>query len=304
MGELTDVLFKAGRISTWLGLAGVLCAGLVLLARETLRGTLLPNLRPEVAQGLLRTFDRLATRIVLVAVIVIVVAIVAPQIARRLPGHGDVGGLVRDRTGQPIAAAEVAAIGEEARTLTTSSGRFLLRLHRRTGPIHLTVLKDGFRAWDDYANEMPADNIVILTAIAALGTADPSQGPIRPDPGQRPSVSAGPDEEPRAHPVALAELHTALPSERRIRAVLQDFPFDRSRASDLEEARGMLESMGVVQFSISSPSHLSGMLSNGYEVTIWPNTYNRAQCYGVRYGMPAPGRPYFGTNATYFEICK
>jgi len=311
-GEVTDaaeVLNGIERITTWLSLAGVLGSGLIALAREIIRGSLLPKLRPEVSLGLLKTLNGLVLSLVVLTVISIAAAFLAPVVAPWFPGaRVAVAGVVRDRAGGVVPDADVSVIGGTARTTTTASGRFKLSTLRSRQPLRLAVSKPGFIPWDDYANDPSIENIIILTPTASSVDArrEPSieSSPSRPNirtgavAGKRP----GGDVETVHNPAA--ELHTVAPTERLIREVLQGFEFEVGSAASLDEARRMLDRLQVVKYSISNPSYISGSLSSGYEVTIWPRTYDQPGCYGIRFGQPLPGRPYFGTNATYFQICK
>jgi len=98
-------------------------------------------------------------------------------------------------------------------------------------------------------------------------------------------------------------LNRFQPSENVIRAELREFRFNNNDAS-VKEAKEILIYLGANEISQVTSSFVSGSFSTGMEITIWPNTYNKYRCYGVRYGNAHQRRAYFGSNATYFEICK
>jgi hypothetical protein len=94
------------------------------------------------------------------------------------------------------------------------------------------------------------------------------------------------------------------PTEERIRRVLSAFKGDGEPLASLGEATQMLRFLGASALSMAGDSYVSAILGSGYEVTIWASTYGDPTKYGVRFGRPLPGRPYFGSNDTYFEISK
>jgi hypothetical protein len=98
-------------------------------------------------------------------------------------------------------------------------------------------------------------------------------------------------------------LNKFWPSKNIIRAELRDFIYD-SKNTSIREAEEMLIYLGAEEISMLTSTYVSGKFGSGAEITIWPNTYDKKSCYGIRYGKPLPGRPYFGSNDTYFEICK
>jgi hypothetical protein len=98
-------------------------------------------------------------------------------------------------------------------------------------------------------------------------------------------------------------LNRLWPSENVIRAELREFLYNNKNTS-ISEAKEMLIYLGAGEISLLTSDYVSGTFYTGAEITIWPNTYNKQSCYGIRYGKPLPGRPYFGSNNTYFEICK
>ena len=67
------------------------------------------------------------------------------------------------------------------------------------------------------------------------------------------------------------------------------------------EAEAMLYEMGAASTYYLVGSSPSGMCET-VEFTIWPNTYDKTNCYGIRYG--ATDQAYWGSNDTYFEICE
>jgi len=78
-------------------------------------------------------------------------------------------------------------------------------------------------------------------------------------------------------------------------------PLNENTTTTKEEASEMLRFMGASEvYSVESTS-VSAMYGDT-EFTVWWNTYNKANCYGIRYGNVC--HSYWGSNATYFEICK
>ncbi len=94
------------------------------------------------------------------------------------------------------------------------------------------------------------------------------------------------------------------PSENIIREALRNFHFNDDVNTSIDEAKRMLQYIGAEKISLLTSTYVSGIFQSGAEITIWPNTYDKQSCYGIRYGRPLSGRPYFGSNDTYFEICK
>jgi hypothetical protein len=103
-------------------------------------------------------------------------------------------------------------------------------------------------------------------------------------------------------------LSTDQPSKALIVESLRDFKFDvgygGTQLATIVEAKKMLQHMGATTFSQQTSSYVSSVFGSGAEITIWPNTYNKAYCYGIRYGTPDATSSYFGSNDTYFEIDK
>jgi hypothetical protein len=94
------------------------------------------------------------------------------------------------------------------------------------------------------------------------------------------------------------------PSEERLRARLQGFAFLDAGAATIFEARSILERIGVSEISDRFVREgLTGSLGADWEVSIWPGTYGKTRCYGLRYGRSS-NRSYVGSNATYLELCK
>jgi formylglycine-generating enzyme required for sulfatase activity len=94
------------------------------------------------------------------------------------------------------------------------------------------------------------------------------------------------------------------PTVAEITEGLSRHQLTNDQQTSIAEGIGMLRTLGVTQISAQTTGYVSGILASGYEVTVWRWSYSRASCYGVRFGLPEPGRPYFGNNDTYFEICK
>lgn len=98
-------------------------------------------------------------------------------------------------------------------------------------------------------------------------------------------------------------MHATPLTKDRIEARLRDFAFQPGPAS-LDEAKAILRLFTPEPFSLETASFVSAIAQSGLEITVWPSTYGKSDCYGIRYGRPEPTRPYFGSNDTYVEICK
>ncbi len=95
------------------------------------------------------------------------------------------------------------------------------------------------------------------------------------------------------------------PSESSIRNSLVSFYYDKSKSTNLTEAASMLRHLcqDVSIHYISNNAIACGKFSNGYHVAIAPNTYNKPNVYGLRYGYD-DSHSFIGSNLTYFEIDK
>jgi hypothetical protein len=71
-----------------------------------------------------------------------------------------IGGVVRDRSGNPLAGARVAAAGQAFEATTSSDGEFVLP-NLETGPVTLRVARDG-RPEMRVTFEIPSDQYVIV----------------------------------------------------------------------------------------------------------------------------------------------
>ena len=104
------------------------------------------------------------------------------------------------------------------------------------------------------------------------------------------------------------DLSTDQPSKALIVESLRDFKFDvgygSTHIATIAEAKKMLQHLGAKNYSQQTATYVSSLFGSGAEITIWPNTYNKQYCYGIRYGTPDAASSYFGSNDTYFEIDK
>jgi hypothetical protein len=156
----------------------------------------------------------------------------------------------------------------------------------------------------DWSSLISAD--VTVTFECGSNPAPPHSSPSHDVPSRRPDNYNENNYIPRqesTRSIARAPLSSHWPSEDLIRAELRTFSYNNYNYTTMSEAKEMLRDLEAAKISYG-PDYVSGVFSSGAEITIWPNTYNKRSCYGFRYGEPLPGRPYFGSNDTYFEICK
>lgn len=86
------------------------------------------------------------------------------------------------------------------------------------------------------------------------------------------------------------------PSKATLKAALDGCPINADPQPTLEGAGRLLRCIGVDEFSLQGDAYVSGLLKSGYEVTIWTDAYDKKDRYSARFGMPLPGRPYFGSH--------
>jgi len=207
------------------------------------------------------------------------------------PHPTEIQGDVVDEDGRSVADATVSDWNDAQSTTSTSSGAFVLVISG-TGPrVRLKASKDGYSPWNDWV-AVASDRIrVPLHRLPPLPHLQPTHGQAIWN------RSAG-------FPVHLASraierLATHAPDGPTIATALRGF--HGSGHVSLAEAKSILAYLGA-PISIEGPDFVGGILPTGTELTIWVRTYGKRHLYGVRYGAPAPGRPYFGTNDTYFEV--
>jgi len=84
---------------------------------------------------------------------------------------------------------------------------------------------------------------------------------------------------------------------------LRRYIFSGDHDANVEEARKMLLWLGAT-ITAADPNDgwVTGRLRPDVEVTIWPKTYGKNNCYGIRFGSPKEA--YFGSNDNYFEVCR
>lgn len=93
-------------------------------------------------------------------------------------------------------------------------------------------------------------------------------------------------------------------SESRIRTALQNFTYDGTAITQVAEARKMLQHLcSTVNIHTSDSDHACGRFPNGWHITIWRNTYGKANTYGIRFNL-SDNHTHYGNNNTYFEIVK
>lgn len=105
---------------------------------------------------------------------------------------------------------------------------------------------------------------------------------------------------------ALKEkLDTEEPTVDLLRSVLASFPYERGERCTFDESRRMLEFLEASNVgSHDGGRSVAGILKSGYEVTIWPHSYDKPYCHGIRFGRTYSGGRYYGSTKAYFEICK
>lgn len=107
--------------------------------------------------------------------------------------------------------------------------------------------------------------------------------------------------------LTLDEIHTIGPTKQRIIAALGYFDFIRQYTSTEESKRLMSFLRPNEQYSkysdaISGSFGVNHSSNSEYEITIWKNSYNRSNVYGIRFGLI--DSTYWSCNDTYFEIIK
>ena len=97
-------------------------------------------------------------------------------------------------------------------------------------------------------------------------------------------------------------LHEEPPTTDRLQDAIGHFAFDGNPDATMDEAREILSFLWT-EPTISGSDYVCGLFETGWEVALFVGTYGQPGCYGIRYGLPEPGRPYFGSNDTYSEVC-
>ncbi len=93
-------------------------------------------------------------------------------------------------------------------------------------------------------------------------------------------------------------------SETKIRSALQSFTFDGTKITTISEANKMLQFIcSPIDLHASNSGYTCGRFSNGWHITIWINTFGKADTYGIRYNQ-SDDHTHFSSNNTYFEISK
>ena len=105
------------------------------------------------------------------------------------------------------------------------------------------------------------------------------------------------------------QLHTIVPSKERLEKLIHQFPFNETAKTSNEEAKLLMAFLkplklysigrGATSGSFGKPDANS---SANYEVTIWINSYEKSDTYGVRFGLS--DSTYWGVNESYFEVVK
>jgi hypothetical protein len=83
---------------------------------------------------------------------------------------------------------------------------------------------------------------------------------------------------------------------------LRFYKFLGDQVANAEEAKQMLLWLGAT-ITANDPNggYVTGRLKSDLEITIWPKTYGKEYCYGIRFGNPQAGGT---TQESYFEVCR
>jgi hypothetical protein len=96
------------------------------------------------------------------------------------------------------------------------------------------------------------------------------------------------------------------PSRDRLQDVIRRFDFNDQPNTSVEEGKLLMAFLGAQQMSHKGRGATSGSfgddMQNPYEVSIWTNTYDKPNVYGVRFGLA--DSTYWGCNDSYFEVEK
>ena len=102
---------------------------------------------------------------------------------------------------------------------------------------------------------------------------------------------------PRLSSAAAAE--APMPREPKS---LTLYKFSGDEVATAEEAKAMLLWLGAtITGRDPGDGWVTGRLRPDLEITIWPKTYGKDRCYGVRFGNPDAGG---ATPESYFEVCR
>ena len=100
-------------------------------------------------------------------------------------------------------------------------------------------------------------------------------------------------------PSSTAAAGAQMPREPKS---LKLFKFSGDHVATAEEANAMLLWLGAtITGRDPGDGWVTGRLRPDLEITIWPKTYGKDRCYGVRFGNPDAGGV---TPESYFEVCR
>jgi len=100
-------------------------------------------------------------------------------------------------------------------------------------------------------------------------------------------------------PISAAAAGAQMPCEPKS---LKLFKFSGDQVATAEEANAMLLWLGAtITGRDPGDGWVTGRLRPDLEITIWPKTYGKDRCYGVRFGNPDAGG---ATPESYFEVCR
>jgi formylglycine-generating enzyme required for sulfatase activity/tRNA A-37 threonylcarbamoyl transferase component Bud32 len=83
---------------------------------------------------------------------------------------------------------------------------------------------------------------------------------------------------------------------------LRSYKFTGDKEATADEAREMLLWLGAT-ITVIDPGGgwVTGRLKPDLEITLWPKSYEKKYCYGIRFGNPETGGT---TQESYFEVCR
>jgi hypothetical protein len=231
--------------------------------------------------------------IALIGAIAVVLAASIPFIFPKLfPSQSVVKGRVTDRDRNPIARATVKVDepGVRLQTLTADNGDYVLPVEGEElkKVCHFVASASGYADSNEMLSPVPSQaqlNFTLTASKIVSATSEPTK--------QSPKLKG------------LVELlRSEPPTAERLSDALSALRTDPNIPPNKYEATLLLQLIGVKELSMTGPTSVSGILPTGFEVTLWTDAYGDKTKYSGRFGLPAPGQPYFGSNETYFTVPK
>lgn len=98
------------------------------------------------------------------------------------------------------------------------------------------------------------------------------------------------------------QLKSGVLNREKILELLTHFGYNELVNTSIEEAKLMMAFLSPDKIFQRDKQSVSGSFGDYFEITIWPNTYNKKDTYGIRYGIQDV--KYWATNESYIEIKK